>query len=169
MTDQKPTISQVIPQMTLVNVLCSQIQVSREADGPADGVKLGLNFGMAVEKDQVVVKVQEELIISTADEEPMANLSATFMVIYGLPDAEIVLADNELLQQQITTYAHMAAHPYVRAAFSDLSSQVGLPRITLGFLRQGTGRAESVTILDTVFAFGDDDLPPEEGSKAING
>lgn len=157
MNDQKLGISEVIPQMTLVNVICGQLQVSREADGPAEGVKLGLNFGIAIQKDQVVVKVQEELHIATADEEPMASLSATFAVIYGLPDAETLLADNEPLQQQITTYAHMAAHPYIRAAFSDLSNQISLPRVTLGFLRQGSGRAESVTILDTVFSFEDDD------------
>ncbi len=153
MAENVLTFAEVLSEMKLSNVICRRMEVDRESDGPAESVRLDSSFRFGLQEDQVLIEVGEELHIMTTDEQPFAKMSATYVVIYALPGAQSLLSDQESLQQDITRFAHMAAHPYIRASISDLGNQVGIPGLALGFLRQGSTQPETVTVLNKMFAF----------------
>lgn len=162
MSNDNPSFSEVLSQMTLVNVLCRASEVQRESNGPADSARVDFSFGFGVQENQVVVEVKQDLNIFAIEQSPFVSLSGAFLVAYALPDAESLLLGNEELQSKITRYAHMAAHPYLRALTTDLANQVGVPGVTLGFLRLGVELPESLTVGEKLFTFNASDVKAEE-------
>lgn len=153
---------EIFARMTLVNVLCRALEVKRESNGPADSARVDFSFGFGTQENQIVVQVKQDLSIFAAEQSPFVSLSGDFLVAYALPDAENILAGNEELESKITRYAHMAVHPYLRALTTDLANQVGVPGVTLGFLRLGAELPESLTVGEKLFTFNASDVKVEE-------
>lgn len=162
MTPAGLTFAEVLPNMTLTHIGCKGLSVDRESEGPADSVKLDYNFGFAVQADNVLILIRQELIIFAPEQTPFLSMMAAYAVNYSLPNAEAILAENDDLQQQIIRFGQLAAHPYLRASFNDLSNQVGVPGMSLGLLRMGATNPESLTIGNKLFSFGESTIVSDE-------
>lgn len=158
------TFPEIFAQMTLTNIVCKESSVRRESNGPAESASLNFSTGFGLQDDQVVVEINQAVNAFGLDETPFLTLSGAFLVTYSLADAEKLLNGNEEFIAIITRYAHMAAHPYLRALTSDQANLVGVPLVTLGFLRQGVPLPESMTIGEKVFTF-DPATPPDSGDS----
>lgn len=161
MANEKLPFPEVLARMTLLNVLCRASEVRRESNGPSDTARVDFTFGFGAQEDQVVVEVSQDVEIFAIEQSPFLKLSGSFLVAYSLPGAESILAGNEELQSTITRYAHMAVHPYLRALTADQASQVGVPGVTLGFLRLGAALPESLTVGEKLFTFNESDAQTE--------
>jgi len=161
MANEKLLFPEILARMTLVNVLCRASEVRRESNGPADTARVDFSFGFGAQEDQVVVEVNQDVNVFAIEQSPFLNFSGAFLVAYSLPDAESILEGSDELQSTITRYAHMAVHPYLRALTADQGSQVGVPGVTLGFLRLGAALPESLTVGDKLFTFNESDARTE--------
>lgn len=162
MANEALSFPEILARMTLVNVLCRAMEAKRESNGPADSARVDFSFGFGTQENQIVVEVKQDLSIFAAEQSPFVSLSGDFLVAYTLPDAANLLAKNEELQSKITRYAHMAAHPYLRALTTDLANQVGVPGVTLGFLRLDAELPESLTVGDKLFTFNASDIKTKD-------
>lgn len=156
------SFAEVLSQMTLTHIGCKGLSVDRESEGPADSVKLDYNFGFAVQDNNVLILIKQDLIIFAPEQMPFLSMMATYAVNYTLPEAETILAENNDLQQQIIRFGQLAAHPYLRASFNDLSNQVSVPGISMGLLRMGATTPESLTVGDKLFSFGESTIVSDE-------
>ena len=156
MVTAKLTFPEIFAQMTLTNVVCKESSVRRESNGPAESARLNFSTGFGAQEDQVVVEISQDVDAFGLDGEPFLNFRGGFLVTYTLPNADNLLKDDEELASIITRYAHMAVHPYLRALTSDQANQVGVPLVTLGFLRKEAALPETITIGEKIFSF---DLP----------
>lgn len=160
MSDTSMSLSDLLPQMTLTEIAGRAVEARREGPLPCEGVNVQTQWGAAIHPEGVAFEVLERLDLTGSEGLAIATISASVAVAFTLPDSSRLEGQDELLAE-LAAFALMAAHPYLRSTIAALSTQVGLPGVTVGLLRAGSGHPESVTILDRVFWL-DSNAPAEQ-------
>jgi hypothetical protein len=144
------SLHDLLPQMTLTEIAGRAVEARREGPLPCEGVNFQTQWGAAFLPEGVAFEVLERLDLTGSDGVAIATISASVAVVFTLPESSRLEGQDEILAE-LAGLAHMAAHPYLRSTITALSTQIGLPVVTVGFLRAGSAHPESVTILDRVF------------------
>lgn len=150
MSDTSVSLNDLMPQLALTEIAGRAVEARREGPLPCEGVNFQTQWGAAIHPEGVAFEVLERLDLTGSEGLAIATISASVAVVFTLPESSRIEGQDELLAE-LAGFAHMAAHPYLRSTIAALSAQIGLPVVTVGLLRAGSGHPESVTILDRVF------------------
>lgn len=162
MTEDVEAAELTLADVQLVHIGLNQINGQQFLVGDIDDVNLRTETKFAVEGESLIFLVSNGLDLNGPLGE-MVALSATAVAIFKAPRA-LSEADQNLVSE-VGGATLMITQPVLREAISDLANKLGLPRVTLGLLRFGHERPESVTIGEKIYSFdqqnGDDSIEVE--------
>jgi len=150
MSDTSLSLEDLLPQLTLTEIAGRAVEARREGPLPCEGVSFEARWGAAIHPEGVTFEVLERVDLAGAEGQAIATISASVAVVFSLPERSRLEGHGESLAA-LAGFAHLSAHPFLRSSIATLSSQIGLPIVTVGLLRAGSANPESVTVADRVF------------------
>ncbi len=150
MSDDLP-LDDLLTQIALTEVMGRTLEATREGSLPCESVNFETQWSALLHADGVAFEIRDRLELTGIGPSHIATLSAGATVLFSMKDASR-LEESDGAIAQLAGFAVLVAHPYLRAAISQLASGIGLPSITLGLLRVGAAHPDTVTVLDRVFS-----------------
>lgn len=150
MADEVHSVEITLSDVQLVQIGLNQISGQQFLVGEINSVNLKTEKKFAMENDSLIYLVSNELELKG----PIGNIgliTATVVVVFKAP--RVLGVDDQKLVSEVGGATLMIAQPVLREAISDIGNKLGIPRITLGLLRFGQDRPESVTIGENIFSF----------------
>lgn len=144
------SLNDLLPRLTLTEIAGRAVEARREGPLPCEGVTFQSRWGAAIHPEGVAFEVLERLDLAGTAGQAIATISASVAVVFSLPESSRLEGQEESLAE-LAGFAHLSAHPFLRSSIAALSAQIGLPIVTVGLLRAGSARPESVTVADRVF------------------
>jgi hypothetical protein len=150
-TASEPTPTLSLANIQLAHVGCSDLHAEQITGGVVSGVNLNSEAKYGFEKEHLNFRVTTTLELMSP-EGVVARLSAAAVAIFKA-GRELTPEDQDLANE-VGAAALMITQPFIRESLSDLARRVGLPPVSLGLLRIGMDRPETVTVGDRIYQFG---------------
>jgi len=154
------SLNDLMLEVTLTEITGRAVEARREGPLPCERVNFQTQWGAAIHPEGMTFEVLERLDLTGSGGLAIATISASVTVVLALPESSRLEGHDQVLAE-LAGFAHMAAHPYLRSTIATLSTQIGLPVVTVGLLRSGSTHPESVTILDRAFRIDSNPAPAD--------
>jgi len=137
-----------LSDVKLGNVGLKQISGEQFLQGEIVGSSLNsvLKYGF---DDRNLIFIFSLSLSVHGEETEIAKLAASAAVSFSCP-RPVSEADQSLVEE-VAVPAMMVAYPFLREAISDMARKINLPRISLGLLRAGNNRPETITLGDKIY------------------
>jgi hypothetical protein len=129
------------------------------------GANVTSNIASIVTSTGISYKINYRVLLRSTEQESkdsvVADLESHVVVDFFQPGNSFVFTQEDC--NMFAPMALIAGHPYLRQNLSSIAGMLGLPSVTLGFLRIGNPNPESITIGNKLFNLGgriETNLPP---------
>jgi hypothetical protein len=134
----------------LVHVGLRQISGEQILQGEIIGCSLHSELKYGFEGQNLIFIFTLSLSIRS-EEAQVAKLDASAVALFACP--RVVSEADQSLVEAVAVPAMMITYPFLREAISEIARKINLPRISLGLLRAGKDRPESITLGDKMYEF----------------